>query len=208
MGHEVTRAVKADLLEVEADEHHASLGRNWPLDDRACHFEHHGDPRGVVVRARVEHAPAHAQMVEMGCHDHPLVTQLRVRSAQQGTDVPALDGPGLLAGYRLDVSAVKQRSELEPAKLLDQVGNCLLCPCSTPAAEFGRREHFHHVTQASLLGLRRLLRAGAGLTTVADRPKRHASHNAPGASTAYRGGRNWSIRTLPPPLFRKSMRLS
>ncbi len=47
---------------------------------RACHLEHHGDARGVVVGARVEHAAADAQMVEMGRHDHPLVAQLRVRA--------------------------------------------------------------------------------------------------------------------------------
>ncbi len=116
------------------------LGGTGALDERASNLEHHGDPRGVVVGARVEHAAAHAQMIEMGGHDHPLVAQLRVRSAQQGTDVSPLDGPGLLAGDRLDISAVKQRGELETAKLLDQVGNGLLAPCSAPAAEFGRCE--------------------------------------------------------------------
>ena len=184
------------------------LGGDGALAERSSHLEHHRDPRGIVVGARVELAAPHAQMVEMGRHDDPLVAQLRVRSAQQGTDVAALDGAGLLARDRLDVSAVKQRLELEAAKLLDQVGNRLLSRCSASAAEFGRGQHFHHVPQARLLGSRRLVRLAGGGRPMRPAKMQTRSQTRPRPASRDAVDMSESLRSSPPSLFRESVRLS
>ena len=41
-------------------------GAAGPRDDRACDFQHHRDARGIVVRTRIQYAPADAEMIEMG----------------------------------------------------------------------------------------------------------------------------------------------
>ena len=73
--HKVARAEETDLFQVETDEHDASPGPLFPLDERAGDFEHHGHTRRVVVGAGIEDAIADAQMVEVSRHDDPLVAE-------------------------------------------------------------------------------------------------------------------------------------
>ena len=98
MGHEITRPEQAGLLQVEADEHDAPLRRRRRLDDATGHLEHHGDARGIVIRAGEELAAANAQVIEVGRHDHPLIAQARVGAAEHGPDVAADLGARLVAG--------------------------------------------------------------------------------------------------------------
>src|SRR5207247_2812338 len=114
------------------DEQDAPSRRRPRLADATGHLEDHGDARGIVIRAREELAAPDAQVVEMGRHDHPLIAQLRVGAAEQGPDVAADPGAGLVARDGLGVLALEQALELEPAELLDEIGGRLVSPGSAP----------------------------------------------------------------------------
>ena len=75
----------------------------------------------------------------MGRYDHPLVAQAGSHTTQDRAHIAALDGSGLLAGDGLKVLPVKQRLELQPLELLDEIGRRLVRR-PAPGARRIRRE--------------------------------------------------------------------
>ena len=55
-------------------------------------------------------------------YDHPLITQGRIGPAQNRTDVTTLQCPGLLARDGLEILASEQGLELQPLKLISEIG--------------------------------------------------------------------------------------
>ena len=108
-------------------------------------------------RGRVR--PAHAQVVEMGRHDDPFVSQSRV--ANRGGSAPTLrpmNVPGSLPGIVWTYSPSKSGSSLRPRKSLDEVGGGLLAP----RAAAGRRTRARRASRRSSRS-----RAGSGRCALA-----------------------------------------
>ena len=113
MRDEVPRAEESVFLQVEADEHDASLGPFFSLNETARDFKQHRHARGVVVRAGVKNQAALAEVVVMRGDDDPLVLQLRVGAFELRADIAA----GVFAGDALREFAVEKRFELEFVKM-------------------------------------------------------------------------------------------
>src|SRR5271157_4229015 len=170
--HEVTRAEKPDLLEIESDEHQAAAWRVWRGGHGSGHLEHHGYSRRVVVGDGIESSAPNAQVIVMRRYDHPLVLEDGVGPAQDGPDISPLDPPGLGGRDLLDELSLEERFELEAAELVNQEGGGLAGPLAPPAFHLGRRQLRDGCLQSLLLWPGGRLRLGSTDGTDRDHSSR------------------------------------